>query len=133
MKKLRTNSQGFTVIELLVFILVLAGVAVVGIANVRSLRAENRDRTSKSDINAVYYQLEAFYEKNGYYPEKIDAEVLKGIDPESLKDNVGKAPSEDGGRYAYRPLNCTESKCKRFELSAQLEKEAPYVKQSLNN
>ena len=133
MKKLSKNNQGFTVIELLVFILVLAVLAVIGVTNIRSLRAENRDTSRKTDINAVYYQLESFYEKNGYYPEKIDAKTLAGIDPESLKDTDGKTINEEGGAYIYKPGSCTDAKCGRFELSVQLEREALYVKQSLNN
>jgi prepilin-type N-terminal cleavage/methylation domain-containing protein len=133
MKKLSANSQGFTVIELLVVILVFVGVAVVAVTNVRNLKAEQRDTVSKADINAVYYQLESFYEKNGYYPEKIDAAALKGIDPESLKDDLGKTVNEDGGIYSYKGISCAETKCKRFELTAQLEKEATFMKQSLNN
>lgn len=132
MKKLSKNSQGFTVIELLVVILVLATLAVVAIANIRGLRAENRDTAVKTDINAVYYQLESFYEKNGYYPEVINAETLQGIDPESLKDSSGKSIEEADSNYTYEPTTCTEGKCKSFELSAKLEREAPYVKQSLN-
>jgi type II secretory pathway pseudopilin PulG len=133
MKKLFTNSQGFTVIELLVFILVLVSITVVGVSNVRSLQAQNRDKASKTDINAVYYQLESYYEKNGHYPETIDVAALKGIDPESVKDDLGKKINEEGGNYTYKPTGCSESKCKRFELTTQLEKEAAYTKESLNN
>lgn len=132
MKKTSLNTHGFTVIELLVFILVLVTVAVVAISNVRSMKAENRDATNKSDINAIYYQLESYYEKNGNYPEKIDAATLKGIDPESLKDDLGKSVNEEGGLYTYKPAGCADGKCKSFELAAQLEKESPYIKQSLN-
>ena len=133
MKKSSINTQGFTVIELLVFIFILAVLSVVGISNVRSLRAQNRDTTQKTDINAVYHQLESFYEKNGYYPEGIDAKTLTGIDPESLKDNQNKTINEIGSLYSYKPGTCAEGKCKKFELTAQLEREALYVKQSLNN
>lgn len=126
-------TDGFTIIELLVFIAILTGLAVLGISNIRTLRAENRDATAKSDINAVYYQLESFHEKNGYYPETLSAESLKGIDPESLKDKNGVAVNEEGSLYTYRPISCSEAKCKRYDVTGQLEREAPYVKQSLNN
>lgn len=132
MKKLSLDSQGFTVIELLVFIVVIVAIAVVGISNVRTLRAQNRDTASKTDINAVYYQLESFHEKNGYYPEKVEASSLAGIDPESLKDKNNLEINALGSTYSYKPANCAEAKCKSFELSTQLEKEAPFIKQSLN-
>ncbi len=132
MKKRLLSVSGFTVIELLVFITVIVAIAVLGISNIRSLRAQNRDTTSKTDMNALYYQLESFYEKNGYYPEKVAAANLAGIDPASLKDKNNLEINAAGSTYSYKPANCNESKCKSFELSAQLEKEAPFIKQSLN-
>jgi Tfp pilus assembly protein PilE len=131
MKKLSINSEGFTVIELLVVVLVLAAVGVVAVTNIRNLRAENRDTVSKTEINAVYYQLESFYEKNGYYPETVSATSLTGIDPESVKDYLGKPIGDSSSLYSYKPALCTDTKCRSFELSAQLEKEAPFVKKSL--
>jgi type II secretory pathway pseudopilin PulG len=133
MKRLLRNSEGFTVIELLVVIVILVAIAVVGITNIRGLRAENRDTVSKSEINAVYYQLELFYEKNGYYPETISTETLKGVDAESLKDYNNLAINASGSKYNYKPVTCAEAKCKSFTLSAALEKEATYTKRSLNN
>lgn len=132
MKKIIRDSQGFTIIELLVAILVLTVLVVVAIANIRDIRAENRDTASKTDINAVFYQLEATHEREGFYPESLSADSLKGVDPESLKDNLGKAVNEEGGIYSYKPRSCTEGKCKSFELTVQLEKEAPFTKESLN-
>lgn len=132
MRKLHTHSDGFTVIELLVFILVLSVVAVVAVTNIRTVRAQNRDLTSKTDINALFYQLESFHEKNGTYPSIASSATLKGIDPESLTDTRGLLPNAPGSIYTYKPADCTETKCKSFELSAELEKEAPFVKQSLS-
>ena len=132
MKKLSTNSDGFTVIELLVFILVLIIISVIGVSNIRNLRAQNRDTVSKTDINAVHYQLESFYEKNGYYPEKIDVSTLKGIDPASLKDSDQRSFNEQSGNYTYKATSCTDGKCKSYSATAELEKEAPFTKDSLN-
>lgn len=132
MKKLHTHSDGFTVIELLVFILVIVAIGVLGLSNIRTIRAQNRDNAAKTDINAIYYQLESFHEKNGYYPEKIDATTLKGIDPASLKDKNDLEVNQAGSTYLYKPANCSEAKCKSFELSTELEKEARFVKESLN-
>ena len=75
MRKLHTNSDGFTVIELLVFILVLSVIAVVALSNIRTIRAQNRDQASKTDINATYYQLESFHEKRSYEKGLINGGV----------------------------------------------------------
>lgn len=127
------NKRGFTIIELLVFIVILVALAAVAVANVRGLRADGRDETRKTDINAIYYQLEAFYEKNSYYPEKLDASSLQGIDPESLKDENNLAPNDPDSSYSYTPSGCKESKCTGYELSTKLEREATYTKVGLNN
>lgn len=131
MKKI--NKSGFTAIELLVFILLLTIIAAVAVANIRGLRADNRDTAAKTDINAIYYQLEAFHEQNGFYPQKLSAKTLEGIDPESLKDENELEINQEGSIYSYKPQGCSENKCKSFELSTKLEREATYTKLSLNS
>lgn len=129
----RKNQAGFTIIELLVVVLVVSVLTLVGVSNIRSVRAERRDEARKTDVNAMYFQLEAFFEKNSYYPEKLDATTLAGIDPSSLKDTKGSTIGDPASEYTYTPENCSESKCKGYELSSTLEREATYAKQSLNN
>jgi type II secretory pathway pseudopilin PulG len=132
MKQTRNmNQAGFTVIELLVAILVLIVIAAVAVSNIRGMRADNRDDTRKREINAIYYQLEALHERNGYYPEKLSASTLKGIDPENLKDEQDLAVNATGSQYTYKPKGCSKQKCRSFELSTELEREATYTKLSL--
>jgi len=130
-KTKRVNHAGFTVIELLVAILILVVIAAVAVANIRGLRADNRDEMRKRDINAIYYQLEAFHERNDYYPKTVGEKTLKGIDPESLKDTSGVIISEENSEYTYSPKECKDDKCQSFELSTELEREATFTKLSL--
>lgn len=127
----KLNQEGFTVIELLVAILVLVVIAAVAVANIRGLRADNRDEVRKSDINAIYYQLEAFHERNNYYPKSVSEETLKGIDPDSLTDTNGIVISDSASEYSYAPKDCKKDKCETYELSTELEREATYTKLSL--
>ena len=127
----KTDQSGFTVIELLVFILILIVIAAVAVSNIRGLRAENRDEARKTDINATYYQLEAFYERNNYYPEKLSAKTLNGIDPDSLKDENGLVANQPDSSYTYKPEKCNKNKCDSYKLSTELEREATYTKLSL--
>lgn len=131
MKTKQLSNQGFTIIELMVCIVVIAAISVLALTNVRGARADQRDSQKKSDINAIFFQLEAFHEANGYYPKTIDENVLKGIDPDSLIDNNGKSITEGTGAYVYSSENCTDTKCKTYVLQADLEKEAVYQKLSL--
>ena len=128
----RINKQsGFTIIELLVFITVVLAITIIAASNIRDLRANNRDQESKIDVNATAYQLEVFHEKNNYYPEKIEAKTIPGLEEKSIKDRNNLTINELGSSYTYKPSGCSEGKCKNFELKANLEKEAPFVKQSL--
>ncbi|MCA9308791.1 type II secretion system protein [Candidatus Saccharibacteria bacterium] len=131
MKKNLSKQAGFTIIELMVVIVFLSALSAIALINIRGIRAENRDAERKGDINAVFFQLETFHQTNGYYPEAFDAKTLKGIDPAALKDTVGLTFNEDGSQYHYRARGCNETKCKSYELTADLEKEAPFIKQSL--
>lgn len=133
MKKLMKNIFGFTVIEFLVGIAAISIIAVVALTNIRTLRAENRDTASKADINTLVFQLESFYEKNGYYPQAINSQTLTNLDSETFKDSHGETINQGSTLYVYSPGNCTENKCKNYEIRAELEREAPYVKESLNS
>ena len=125
------NSNGFTIIELMVTIVVIAAISVLALTNIRTIRADRRDEIKKTDINAIFFQLESFHQTNGYYPQVANDETLKGIDPESLADANGKKVFEDSSDYEYTPTGCAESKCKGYELRTDLEREAPYIKLSL--
>lgn len=125
------SQAGFTIIELMVTIVIFSAIAALALTNILGIRAEKRDAERKTDINAMYYQLESFHEVNGFYPETITAKNLKGIDPASLVDTSGKKVNEDGGLYTYTPTGCNEGKCKSYTLSTELESEATYQKLSL--
>lgn len=127
----RLSRTGFTIIELMVTIVIFSALATLALTNIRGVRAEKRDAQRKTDINAIYYQLESFHEVNGYYPETVNAKNLKGIDPESLIDNTGKTINQPGSLYAYDPTDCSDAKCKSYSLSTALESEATYQKISL--
>ncbi len=131
MKTKQLSKSGFTIIELMVCIVVIAAISVLALTNIRGARAEQRDSQKKSDINAIFFQLESFHEANGYYPKTVDATILKGIDPDSLIDNNGKSITEGTGAYVYSPENCADVKCKTYVLQADLEKEAVFQKLSL--
>ncbi len=132
MKQLKNSESGFTVIEFLVLVLILLTVGFLGLTSLRANRAENRDNTRKSDINALDFQLEAFYEKNNYYPSVVDATTLAGVDENSLNDPFNKKVGETGSQYVYQPYSCAQTKCKSFKLSSDLEREDVYIKESLN-
>ncbi len=127
------RSQGFTVIEIVVAIAFVGAAALLLLLQKDNLEAARRDEDRKAAINAMYYNLEeVFYEKNGYYPSKIDSKTLRAMDPELFTDPRGVKMGDDGSSYRYEGLNCNNDSCRSYKLTSSMEKEAEYVKTSRN-
>lgn len=128
-------SRGFTVIEVVVVVLFLAAAAILLFMQRSNLEATQRDDQRKSSINSMYFALEeAFYEKNGYYPTKLDSKTLRSVDPTVFTDPNGNKLGAGNSDYRYEGINCSlDNKCKAYKLSASLEKEADFTKNSRNS
>ncbi len=85
-------SRGFTVVELLITLIVMAILLTLGVVNLRSTLANGRDTERQSDIEVIARGLEQYY-KNGNpftasssstrfdgYPGLIDFNYLTGTD-----------------------------------------------------
>lgn len=152
---LRARTSGFTVIELLVVVTILAVASLLFFYQKNSLQTANLDERRKTAINAIYYNLEEVYHpKNGYYPAELTSSNLSAVDPALLTDTHGvkiddkmdTASLDDATKealknsdtrlseYVYEPLNCdNEGKCKSYTLRVTLANEAEYVKKSRKN
>ncbi len=130
---LAKNQRGFTVLELLVAVVVLAIIGTIFFVQKRDLEVANRDSGRKTAISAIYYNLEDIYfATHSAYPEHLTADALKGLDPSQLKDPNGTTVNEQNSDYSYLPKDCQAGKCKSYELRADLENEADFVKNSRN-
>lgn len=128
------QSKGFTIIE------ILFATALIGLASIlfftqkHDLEVLNRDNNKKTAINAMYYSLEeVFYPANKYYPQTINSDNLKSVDPALFTDMNGVKIGDAGSIYIYSPTNCLDNKCKSYTLKSSLENEADYVKTNRNN
>lgn len=129
------RTSGFTVLELLVIIVVLAVGSWLFFSEKSRVDAVQRDSQRKIAINAMYYNLEeVFYEKNRYYPANIDSKTLRAMDPGLFTDPLGVKLGEEGADYRYTGKDCTTNNhCKGYELRSSLEREADYIKTNRNN
>lgn len=128
-----TRQRGFTILELIIAIVFVLVAGTVFYVQKRDLEVQARDSTRKTAINSMYYNLEdVFYATNKFYPEKLTADQLKGLDPSILKDPEGVAIGEQNSDYSYEPKDCMDGKCKSYSLRANLEHEADYTKSSRN-
>jgi len=125
--------KGFTVIELLIAIAVLAVIAAVFVVQKNSLESIARDDKRKTAINAMYYNLEdVFFAKNRYYPRTISEANLTAMDKALFTDPRGVAIGKGESDYRYEPTGCSGERCTGYSLRALLENEADFVKNSRN-
>ena len=128
---MNTLKRGFTIIELLFVIVILAGASILFFVQRNNLEVATRDESRKTAINAMYYGLEeVFYKTNTYYPRTIDEKVLPSVDPDLFKDPQGVKLGESDSDYRYEPYNCDGDQCKNYTLRTILENEDDYVKET---
>lgn len=149
------RSSGFTVIELIFVITLLAAASLLFFIQKSNLETANADERRKIAVNTMYYNLEeVFYPKNGYYPAEINEKVLTAMDPALFTDTNGIKIDEhlntddldeatkkslEGqdtrlSEYRYEPTDCdVAGKCKSYTLRVALANEAEYVKKSKHN
>lgn len=126
--------NGFTVIELLIVIVILAVGGWLFFTEKARLNEVQRDVSRKIAINAMYYNLEeVFYEKNSYYPATIDSKTLRAMDPSLFTDPLGVKIGDANANYRYDGKDCTtDGQCKGYELRSTLEREDDYIKTNRN-
>lgn len=125
-------TRGFTVIEVVVVLLLVAVGSTIYFTQKAGVDAAGRDNQRRTAINAMYYNLEeAYYTQAGYYPQTIDSKTLRAMDPALFTDPSGYKLGDATSTYLYQPTDCSyDGKCKHYTLTAALEREAPYTKSS---
>ena len=127
------KKSGFTVIEVCVLVVFLVVAGAIFVIQKGELQQQFNDKTRKTAINAMYYNLEeVFYKQNGYYPKTINEKTLTAIDPNLFTDPLGVVLGEEGSQYRYEPTDCDGEKCQSYTLRADLDLEEDYIKKSKN-
>lgn len=62
------RKNGFTIVELLIVIVVIAILAAITIVAFNGVQSSSRDAVKKQDVAAIVKALEAYYAEKGYYP-----------------------------------------------------------------
>ena len=131
---MKTTSRGFTIIELLFIIVLLAAASVLFFVQKNNLEVAGRDESRKTAINAMYYSIEeVYFKEHGFYPRSIDETVLPSVDPSLFKDPAGVKLGESTSDYRYEAYNCTGDACKNYSLRTTLQNEDDYVKKNRSN
>lgn len=123
LQTLKNRQQaGFTLVELLIVIVVIAILAAIVITTFSGVQARARDTERQTDIKALASQLEVYYTNEGSYPTRaqmisdttLPTTFLEGLSEDALTDPQA-ATTEDNSigtaaptatNHAYR-YNCT--------------------------
>ena len=159
LKQLKKAQSGFTIIELLIVIAIIAILAGLVLNNFQGAQAKARDTQRVTDLNNVHSKLEEYYNENNGYPNTFTQTTFPGIDGESLKDPKGQSITinaivadaaaaaavaapivSSASQYMYVPFGaatCTNN-CVGYILKTFIEKPStttpnPYTKLGLNN
>lgn len=113
-KLFKSKESGFSILEIVVVIVVIAFFAMLIIPGLISGPTRARDATRKNDLRLIKSALEDFYNTNGSYPASLQ-DLEKGATPFIKK--VPKDP-KTGKDYVYITTGNPPS---QFELKATLE------------
>lgn len=69
---MKPRIRGFTIVELLIVIVVIAILAAITIVSYNGIQARALDARRASDMNTIKKKLEIFYADKGYYPSSND-------------------------------------------------------------
>ena len=128
LKTLNKLQKGFTIIELLIVIAIIAILAGLVLNNFQGAQAKARDTQRVTRINAIHSKLEEFYNEGNGYPAAAQTTAnFPGIDANAVKDprggtltstivadaaamNSEAAPTSGSGnefKYVTYPTGCT--------------------------
>lgn len=123
---MQSARSGFTLVELLVTIAIVALLAGLTIILYTSVQSRARDSDKKSDLQAISQALELYYQTNKKYPGTVGQWYLSGgsdpwipgLDsnyispplPVNILGNTGN-PTIGGTAYAYRTATVGSNEC----------------------
>jgi len=136
---MRNTQGGFTIVELVIAIGVLAIVSTVSVMMVRSARSEMRDSVTISDVKQMQAGMELYFAEQYSYPV-VAQPIELGVQGSTCLDNKGfssqcKAErpympivpaNASGVSYVYLSRNnenaaCSSSPCAKYVLEFTLE------------
>lgn len=152
MISLKRKESGFTIVELLIVIVVIGILAAIVVTTFTGVQKKGRDADRKSDVNAIYSQVEVYFAENAKYPTLANLQDatwrsanVKGLSsaaitaPGQTEDADGTLVASNGTindyQYTVTPSGCdnTATDCTGFTLTSVLESGGTFVKTGSNN
>jgi type II secretion system protein G len=107
-RRLRSGTQGFTLVELLVVIAIIGILVGIIVPRLGTAKSASRDARRVSDLKNIQLALALYYNDNQHYPCRID---ITGATNQCVPDFVGNymvvVPTDplSGANYTYNGLN----------------------------
>ncbi len=120
------KKRGFTLIEVMVVIAIIATLSALIYASFNSTRARSRDQKRVSDIHELQLVLEQYFNAKNYYPADLHDLVVNGY-----IGSIPTPPSIDSD-YHYLPITQTQTSpgntyCTSYHLWIKLETASSYL------
>lgn len=110
--------KGFTLVELLITISIIAVLAAVGLVVYTSVMKQGRDAKRQSDLRTIQSALEQYYADNfSYPPASLPAPPNPLKSPDNSKTYLNQMPSDPTSSRSYYYARAGTS----YELCAALE------------
>lgn len=118
------HSKGFTLVELLVTISIIAILAAIAISTYATLQKNGRDTKRKSDLAVIQSALEQYHADQNNYP--VTGNVGIGLalkSPDGTKTYLAKIPADPTANpnYIYMALLTSCTNCISYSLCAKME------------
>lgn len=119
--------QGFTLVEMLVVVAIVAILAMAGFTVFGPVMKNNRDRQRLQDLNSIKQALELYRTDTHYYPATLPTSLTS---PDGRKTYLKTTPKDplSGSNWQYTylalpnsPVPCTGLDCTSFILCAKKE------------
>jgi prepilin-type N-terminal cleavage/methylation domain-containing protein len=113
------KNNGFTLIEIVVVIGIIALLTVIIYASFNGAKSQSRDQTRITDINSIQLALETYYNQKHSYPATSSLDILV---TEKYLPKIPTPPT--GGAvtpYNYVPIGDTPNLCISYHLWVRLE------------
>ncbi len=117
------KNKGFTLVEMIVVIGIIAVITTVVLMSLDSARSQNRDKVRVADIKSIQLALEMFYNKNKYYPDSLWTGVTSLISSVDLPAEIKDPTNDTSHKYVYVPINPRSgvTMCRSYHLMATFE------------
>ncbi len=117
----KTSNQGFTLIEVIIIVALLAILAVIAFQYLNAgAMKKARDAERKDDLHRIKVAFEEYYSDNGCYPPP---DILATCSSSDLAPYINQVPCDPATRepYVYLPYPDTENHCSGFRVYAPME------------